>query len=74
MFSQLLFKPVDVSKFNKYSLLGTPAPSNVRRAKYPQILPDGRAIFRVNAPDAQKVQLDLARNMTWSKTVMEYGR
>ena len=61
MFSQLLFKPVDISKFNKYSVLGTPAPSNVRRAKYPQILPDGRAIFRVNAPDAQKVQLDLAR-------------
>ena len=61
MFSQLLFKPADVSKFNKYSLLGTPAPSNVRRAKYPQILPDGRAIFRVNAPDAQKIQLDLAR-------------
>lgn len=61
MFSQLLFKPVDVSKFSKYSLLGTPAPSNVRRAKYPQILPDGRAIFRVNAPDAQKVQLDLAK-------------
>ena len=61
MFSQLLFKPVDVSKFNKYSLLGTPAPSNVRRAKYPQILPDGRAIFRVDAPDAQKIQLDLAK-------------
>ena len=61
MFSQLLFKPVDISKFNKYSVLGTPAPSNVRRAKYPQILPDGRAIFRVNAPDAQKVQLDLAK-------------
>ena len=61
MFSQLLFKPVDVSKFNKFSLLGTPAASNVRRAKYPQILPDGRAIFRVNAPDAQKVQLDLVR-------------
>ena len=61
MFSQLLFKPVDVSKFNKYSLLGTPAPSNVRGAKYPQILPDGRATFRVTAPDAKMIQLDLAR-------------
>ena len=61
MFSQLLFKPVDVSKFNKFSLLGTPAASNVRRAKYPQILPDGRAIFRVTAPDAKRIQLDLAR-------------
>jgi enterochelin esterase-like enzyme len=61
MFSQLLFKPVDISKFNKYSMVGIPAPSNVRRAKYPQILPDSRAIFQVNAPDAQKVQLDLAK-------------
>jgi enterochelin esterase-like enzyme len=61
MFSQLLFKPVDVSKFNKYSMAGIPAPSNVRRAKYPQILPDSRVIFRVNAPDAQKVQLDLGK-------------
>ena len=34
MFSQLIFKPVDVSKFNKYSVVGTPAPStNVRKAK-----------------------------------------
>jgi enterochelin esterase-like enzyme len=61
MFSQLLFKPVDISKFNKYSMVGIPVPSNVRRAKYPQILPDSRAVFQVNAPDAQKVQLDLAK-------------
>lgn len=61
MFSQLLFKPVDVSKFNKYSLLGTPASTNVRGAKYPQIMPDGSAVFRVKAPDAQKIQLDLAK-------------
>jgi len=61
MFSQLLFKPVDVSKFDKYSPLGTPAPSNVRGAKYPQLMPDGSALFRLKAPGAQKVQLDLAR-------------
>ncbi|MBN2012115.1 esterase [candidate division KSB1 bacterium] len=61
MFSKLLFKPVDASKFTKYSMLGTPATTNVRRAKFPQILPDGRAIFRIKAPDAQKVQLDLAK-------------
>jgi len=61
MFSQLIFKPVDKSKFNKYSLSGTPAPSNIRGAKYPQIMPDGRAVFSVKAPDAQKVQLDLAK-------------
>jgi enterochelin esterase-like enzyme len=61
MFSQLLFKPVDESKFALYTMLGTPAPTNVRRAKFPQILPDKRALFRIKAPDAQKVQLDLAR-------------
>jgi enterochelin esterase-like enzyme len=38
-----------------------PAATNVRGAKYPQILPNGRAVFRVKAPDAQKVQLDLVR-------------
>jgi enterochelin esterase-like enzyme len=61
MFSQLIFKPVDVSKFNKYSVVGFPASTNVRGVKYPQILPDGRAVFRVKAPDAQKIQLDLAK-------------
>ena len=61
MFSQLLFKPVDITSFTKYSILGTPASSNIRGSKYPQILPDGRAIFRLKAPEAQKVQLDLAK-------------
>jgi enterochelin esterase-like enzyme len=62
MFSQFLFKPVDPSTFSQYSsILGKPASTNVRRAKYPQILPDGRAIFRLKAPDAQRVQLDLVR-------------
>jgi len=61
MFTQLIFKPVDISKFSKYSILGIPASTNVRRAKYPQILPDSRAIFQIKAPDAQKVQLDLVK-------------
>ncbi|MBN2425867.1 MAG: hypothetical protein JXR46_04870 [Calditrichaceae bacterium] len=61
MFSKLLFKEVDQSKFSKYSPLGIPASTNVRRAKFPQILPDSRALFRINAPEAQKVQLDLVK-------------
>jgi enterochelin esterase-like enzyme len=61
MFSQLIFKPVDVSKFNQYSLAGIPASTNVRNAKYPQILPDNRVIFRIKAPEAQKVQIDLVK-------------
>jgi enterochelin esterase-like enzyme len=61
MFSQFIFKPIDISKFAQYTILGTPAPSNVRRAKYPQILPDNRVIFRIKAPYAKNVQIDLAR-------------
>jgi len=61
MFSQLLFKTLDKSTFNKYSVLGIPPPTNVRNAKYPQILPDHRVIFKIKAPDAEKVQIDLGR-------------
>src|SRR6185436_11971975 len=61
MFSQFLFKPVDVSSFPKYSLLGSPASTNVRSAKYPQILPDNRVVFHIKAPDAKKVQIDLVK-------------
>ncbi len=61
MFSQFLFKPVDASTFTQYTVLGSPASTNVRRAKYPQILPDNRVIFRIKAPEAQKVQIDLGK-------------
>jgi hypothetical protein len=57
MFSQLIFKPVDVSKFSQYTILGTPAPTNVRRVKYPDLLTDNRAVFRIKAPDAQRSSL-----------------
>lgn len=33
-----------------------PAPTNVMGAQYPQITPDLRVIFRIKAPDAQKVE------------------
>lgn len=33
----------------------------VRRSAYPRILPGSRAEFKVNAPDAKRVQLDLGR-------------
>ena len=61
MFSQLIFKPVDTTTFSKYPVVGAPAATNVRNAKYPQILADHRVIFRVKAPEAQKVQVDLGR-------------
>ncbi len=61
MFSQLLFKPVDASSFSKYGIVGEPASTNVQNALYPQILPDNRVIFRIKAPEAQKVQVDLGK-------------
>ena len=61
MYSQFLFKPVDVSSFNKYTILGTPASTNIRNGQYPQILPDNRVVFKVKAPNAQKVQIDLGK-------------
>ncbi|MDX1545022.1 MAG: alpha/beta hydrolase-fold protein [Christiangramia sp.] len=67
MFSKMLFKPVDESKFNDYSLLGTPASTNVGRSDYPQILPNGRAIFQIKAPEADDVKLDLVRKYDMEK-------
>ncbi len=61
MYSQFLFKPVDVSSFTKYTVLGTPASTNIRNAQYPQILPDNRVVFKVKAPTAHKVQIDLGK-------------
>jgi enterochelin esterase-like enzyme len=67
MFSQLLFKPVNTALFAKYSVLGLPASTNIRSAKYPQVLPDSRVVFKVKAPEAQKVQVDLGRKYDMSK-------
>jgi enterochelin esterase-like enzyme len=61
MFSQLLFKPVDVSTFSKYPVAGMPASTNIPSAKYPQITSDHRVIFNVKAPDAKKLQIDLGK-------------
>ena len=74
MFSQFLFKPVDVSSFPKYTLLGSPASSNVRSAKYPQILPDNRVVFRIKAPDAQRVQIDLVKKYDMARDTGGYWK
>jgi enterochelin esterase-like enzyme len=61
MFSQLIFKPVDPSTFLKYPVAGAPPSTNIRNAKYPQVTTDSRVLFSVKAPDAKKVQIDLAK-------------
>jgi enterochelin esterase-like enzyme len=67
MFSQLLFKPVNPDIFSEIDNVGRPAESNVRRARYPQITPDGRAIFKIKAPEARKVQIDLGKKYDMEK-------
>jgi enterochelin esterase-like enzyme len=66
MFSRFLFKPIDPSVFPLTTVLGAPAATNVRSAKYPQILPDNRVMFKVKA-DAQKVQVDLGKKYDMTK-------
>lgn len=61
IFSQLIFKPVDKTTFSDFTVLGLPAESNIRNAQYPQIIPNGKAIFRVKAPEAKNVQIDLEK-------------
>jgi enterochelin esterase-like enzyme len=72
MFSQLIFKPVDTSTFSKYPVVGAPASSNIRSAQYPQILADHRVIFRMKAPDVQKMQIDLGKKYDMVKDTGGY--
>jgi enterochelin esterase-like enzyme len=69
MFSQLIFKPVDVSTFPKYSYneAGIPASTNIPGVKYPQIFPDNTVFFRVKAPEAKSVQIDLLKKYPMTK-------
>ncbi len=72
MFARMLFKPVDVSSFSQYTVLGTAASTNVRSAKYPQVLPDSRVVFRIKAPAAQKLQIDLGKKYEMTKDTSGY--
>lgn len=61
MFSKLIFKPVDNSVIAQLSNDATPASSNIPGVQYPQILPDNRVIFRMKAPEAHKLVIDLGK-------------
>lgn len=68
-FAQVLFKPVNEQVIMKYSFIpyngiptvGTPASTNIQGMQYPMILPDNRVFFRIHAPHARKVQIDLLK-------------
>jgi enterochelin esterase-like enzyme len=72
MFSQLIFKPVDISTFSKYPVAGAPASTNIRSAPYPQIFDDHRVAFRIKAPDAQRMQIDLGKKYDMAKDTGGY--
>ncbi|SEI91503.1 Enterochelin esterase [Dyadobacter koreensis] len=72
MFSQFLFKPVDNASLSGYTILGTRPETNIRSAQYPQILPDNRVVFRVKAPGAQRVQIDLGKKYEMAKDTGGY--
>jgi enterochelin esterase-like enzyme len=74
MFSQLLFKTVDTTAFSKYTVAGAPAATNVRSANYPQVTADSRVIFRVKAPEAQSVQVDLGRKYNMQRDTGGYWK
>ncbi|GAB4022171.1 alpha/beta hydrolase-fold protein [Spirosoma koreense] len=57
----LLLSAVVLSLGAQAQTAGVPAPTNIPGQKYPQLLPDNRVAFRVKAPDAQKVQMDLGK-------------
>ena len=64
----LLFLCICVeAKSQDNSVAGEPAVTNIRGAKYPLILPNHRVVFRIKAPDAQKVQIDLGKKYDLKK-------
>lgn len=74
MFSQLIFKPVNTSTFSQYAYneVGVPAPTSIPGVKYPQIFPDNTVFFRVKAPEAKTVQIDLLRKYPMTKDTGGY--
>jgi enterochelin esterase-like enzyme len=44
-----------------------PAPTNINQSQCPCIMPDNSVVFRIEAPNAQKVQIDLGRKYDMQK-------
>jgi len=61
-----------VCNVNAQSVTGSPASTNVRSARYPQVLPNSRVAFRIKAPDAQRVQIDLGKKYDMVKDTGGY--
>nr|WP_321408602.1 alpha/beta hydrolase-fold protein [uncultured Carboxylicivirga sp.] len=60
-FSQLLFKTNSHSVSEASLIEEKRVETNIRSSQYPKILSDGRAIFKLKAPDAKKIQIDIGK-------------
>ena len=60
------------STFSKYPVAGAPASTNIRMQLILKLLPDSRVIFRIKAPDAKKVQIDLGKKYDMVKDTGGY--
>jgi len=58
--------------FNIVNAQSNPPSTNIRSAKYPQVLPNSRVMFRIKAPDAQKVQIDLGKKYDMARDTGGY--
>lgn len=67
MFSQFLFKTVNVDKLTDFSVLGTPSKANINKAQYPQVLPNNKVIFQVKAPNANEVSVNFDKRYNMVK-------
>lgn len=61
MFSQLIFKDIDVAAVSKTVVYERYAETNVRGARYPVILEDSRVVFKIKAPEAKLVKVDIGK-------------
>jgi enterochelin esterase-like enzyme len=57
----LMAQPGGFQRVDESTLPGKRAELNVRNAMYPRLLPDNRVMFRIQAPDAKSVQVDLGK-------------
>jgi enterochelin esterase-like enzyme len=74
MFSQFLFKPVDNATIDRLSMNGIPASTNIPGVQYPQILLDNRVVFRIKAPGAEKLTIDLMKKYEMVKDTGGYWK
>ena len=51
---------------------GVPASTNIPGREYPRILPDNRVVFRIHAPEAESLQIDLMKKYDMEKDTGGY--